>query len=375
MKILTNSNSVFGEIEKVVENSKEFIYIVSPFIKSEIKNQISYVKFRKAIELAIKKGTKVNFISKQPDSQYKGDPEKKLKEFTDRGCKLYLVPNLHTKVYCNESKALITSMNLYMHSVINNEEIGVRISRRSDTKEFEKLLYYIYKLKLKSNKSEEIKQEPPPEIEKVDDLQGKDNEYIYVLKLKNNKWWVGKSKNPSTRILAHKDGMGSSWTRENRVIETEEVLENGDLTEITLSYMKKYEWQNVQGSSWYGNQLDKYIPVKILNYINEQKKLKPNDDINVENDEKYLVCVLRLENDKWWVGKTNNIKRTLKKIRNGKGSPWTVINRLIKLEELRENADLKEVTLEYMRNYGWENVRGYAWSQWNMKNPPKELRL
>jgi len=65
MKILTNSNSVFGEIEKVVENSKEFIYIVSPFIKSEIKNQISYVKFRKAIELAIKKGTKVNFISKQ----------------------------------------------------------------------------------------------------------------------------------------------------------------------------------------------------------------------------------------------------------------------------------------------------------------------
>lgn len=375
MKILTNSNSVFGEIEKVVENSKEFIYIVSPFIKSELKNQISYDKFRKAIELAVKEGTEVNFISKQPDEFYKGDPEKKLKEFTDRGCKLYLVPNLHTKVYCNESKALITSMNLYMHSVINNEEIGVRISRKSDTKEFEKLLYYIYKLKLKSNKSEEIIRESPPEIEKVDDLQGKNIEYIYVLKLENNKWWIGKSKNPSTRILAHKDGLGSSWTRENRVIETIEVLEDGDLTEVTLSYMKKYEWQNVQGSAWYGNQLDKYIPVKILNYINEQKKIKPNNDKYIENNESYLVYVLRLENDKWWVGKTTNIKRTLKKIRNGKGSPWTVINKLIKLEELREKADLKEVTLEYMRNYGWKNVRGYAWSQWNMKNPPKELRL
>jgi len=27
-----------------------------------------------------------------------------------------------------------------------------------------------------------------------------------------------------------------------------------------------------------------------------------------------------------------------------------------------------------MKKNGWENVRGYAWSQWNMKNPPKELR-
>ena len=374
MKILTNSNSVFGEIEKVVENSKEFIYIVSPFIKSEIKNQISYDKFRKSIELAIKKGTEVIFISKQPDSQYRGDPENQLKEFTDRGCKLYLVPNLHTKVYCNESKALITSMNLYMHSVVNNEEIGVKISKKHEMKEFEKLLYYIYKLKLKSNKSEEIKRETQPEIEVGSDIQGKDIECVYVLKLKNNKWWVGKSKNPSTRIAAHKDGMGSSWTGDNKVIATEEILEEGDLTEITLSYMKKYGWENVQGSAWYENQLGKYIPSKILNYVDEQRKLKLNNDFYVENDENSLVYVLRLENGKWWVGKTTNIKRTLEKIRNGKGSPWTVINRLIKLEELREKADLKEVTLEYMGNYGWENVRGYAWSQWNMKYPPKELR-
>ena len=50
------------------------------------------------------------------------------------------------------------------------------------------------------------------------------------------------------------------------------------------------------------------------------------------------------------------------------------MNKIIALEEVRENADLKEVTLEFMRKYGWENVRGYAWSQWNMKNTPRELR-
>lgn len=279
MNILTNSNIVYGEIEKVVENSKEFIYIVSPYIKAEIKDQISYVKFRKAIELAIKKGTKVIFISRQPDSRYKGDPEKELKAFTDKGCKLYLVPNLHTKVYCNESTALITSMNLYMHSVVNNEEIGVMISRENEAIEFETLLNYIYNLRLKSNKFEEIKQETQPEIEVVSDIQGKDIEYIYVLKLQNDKWWVGKSKTPSTRILAHKDGMGSSWTRDNKVIATEEILEEGDLTEITLSYMKKYKWQNVRGTC-FNEMYEQYIPNKIKQFVsNEKKKLNEGNDM------------------------------------------------------------------------------------------------
>lgn len=35
----------------------------------------------------------------------------------------------------------------------------------------------------------------------------------------------------------------------------------------------------------------------------------------------------------------------------------------------------KQITLQYMRKYGWTNVRGYAWSQINLKNPPKDLRL
>jgi len=240
MKILTNSNIIFGQIEKLIENSKEFLYLISPYIEFEIKDRDSYNKFKKAISLAIKNNIKINFISRLPDAYFKGDPKEILKQFTDKGCNLYLVPNLHSKIYCNESKALITSMNMYLHSVINNEEIGVKISRKHELKEFETLLYYIYKLKLKSDKSEEIKRETQTEIEIKSDIQGKDIEHIYVLKLNHNKWWVGKSKNPSTRILAHKDGMGSSWTRDNKVISAAEILEEGDLTEITLNYMKKY---------------------------------------------------------------------------------------------------------------------------------------
>jgi len=28
-----------------------------------------------------------------------------------------------------------------------------------------------------------------------------------------------------------------------------------------------------------------------------------------------------------------------------------------------------------MKRFGWQNVRGYAWSQINMKRPPKGLRV
>jgi len=264
-----------------------------------------------------------------------------------------------------------------MHSVISNEEIGVKIGKKHEMKEFETILYYIYKLKLKSNRSDEIKLEAHPKMEESLDIEN-NKEYIYVLKLENNKWWVGKSKNPSTRIAAHKDGMGSSWTHDNKVIAAEEIIEGGNLTEITLNYMKEYGWENVRGTC-FNEMYEKYIPKKIREFVSEEKK-KLNEEqesiqiFDYDKEEKCLVYVLKLENDKWWVGKTTNLSKIVKQYKNGKGPPWTLINKVIDVEEVRENVNLKEVTLEYMRNYGWENVRGYAWSQWNMKNPPKELR-
>jgi len=156
MKILTNSNIIFGQIEKLIENSKEFLYLISPYIEFEIKDRDSYNKFKKAISLAIKNNIKINFISRLPDAYFKGDPKEILKQFTDKGCNLYLVPNLHSKIYCNESKALITSMNMYLHSVINNEEIGVKISKKNELKDYENVTYYIEKLIEKSDKSKNV---------------------------------------------------------------------------------------------------------------------------------------------------------------------------------------------------------------------------
>lgn len=195
---------------------------------------------------------------------------------------------------------------------------------------------------------------------------------IFVLELANNKWWIGRSKNPSNTIAAHREGKGNMWTRENKVIKVQEIIEDGDLTEVMVRYITNYGWKCVRGTS-FSDSYNTYIPKKIQECIKSQdggiEYLKENED----RTRSTAVFIARLEHGKWYVGKSSNVNTRVSNLKKG-GNKWTQMNKIIALEEVRENADLKEVTLELMRKYGWENVRGYAWSQWNMKNPPRELR-
>ena len=86
-----------------------------------------------------------------------------------------------------------------------------------------------------------------------------------------------------------------------------------------------------------------------------------------------VIFVLKLNNDKWYVGETSNLSQTLEKIQKGDGPFWTQRNRFVAVEKIYEIGDLKSITLDYMKKYGWQNVRGYAWEQWSMKEPPKTL--
>lgn len=46
-------------------------------------------------------------------------------------------------------------MNMYLHSVINNEEIGIKISRKNQPDKYDDIRYYIEKLLSKSNEYRE----------------------------------------------------------------------------------------------------------------------------------------------------------------------------------------------------------------------------
>ncbi len=205
------------------------------------------------------------------------------------------------------------------------------------------------------------------------------NDLTYVLKLENNKWWIGKTKLILSKIEDCKRGKVNKWIKENPVISIKKIFNDNDTASITLEYMKKYGWENVQGVSWYENQLDKYIPVKIMNYVNEQKELNPQDDMKFEDFESLndnieeSTYVLKLENNKWFIGRSNELESDLQIHKLGKKTSWTKLYKVKSVEEKDLGESLRDVTIRYIKKYGWWNVRGYTYRSKGEKWPPEEI--
>lgn len=82
---------------------------------------------------------------------------------------------------------------------------------------------------------------------------------IYVLELENNKYYVGKSRQPRYRIKQHLDGFGSNWTKLHKPTGRYRIIRKNDnpynlkiITETTVTYhlMLKFGYQNVRGAGW-----------------------------------------------------------------------------------------------------------------------------
>ena len=95
--------------------------------------------------------------------------------------------------------------------------------------------------------------------------------YIYVLKLTSNKYYVGKTTNPSFRLKDHFTENGSSWTKIFKPIKLYELrsdCDSFDEDKITLQYIKKYGIDNVRGGSFCQYKLSKNSKETINNMIN-----------------------------------------------------------------------------------------------------------
>ena len=79
-----------------------------------------------------------------------------------------------------------------------------------------------------------------------------------------------------------------------------------------------------------------------------------------------IIYILELENNKYYIGKTNNISDRILSHFNENGSSWTKRYHPIKVIETIENCDSFEEdrqTKIYMKKYGIENVRGGSYCQ------------
>ena len=78
------------------------------------------------------------------------------------------------------------------------------------------------------------------------------------------------------------------------------------------------------------------------------------------------VYVLKLENDKYYVGMTKHPDVRLNDHFNNRGSAWTKKYRPISIIEVIPNCDEfdeDKYTIKYMATYGLNNVRGGSFSQ------------
>ena len=75
---------------------------------------------------------------------------------------------------------------------------------------------------------------------------------VYTLELEDDCWYVGWTKDPSTRIASHFLGAGSKWTIKHRPIAVTSVVLGDELLEnlTTIALMCRHGWEKVRGGNY-----------------------------------------------------------------------------------------------------------------------------
>lgn len=133
MQILETTAQSY-EIEKIFTDSDDFTVVVSPFLKinNRLKSKISDCYGRNVNNIILYRQNELTKVERD----WMGT----------QNVTLLPIKNLHAKCYLNEKTALITSMNLYDYSQINNHEIGVKLTLLRDKEEISRLIDFIHSI-------------------------------------------------------------------------------------------------------------------------------------------------------------------------------------------------------------------------------------
>lgn len=116
-----NTTGVSYHLEELIKNTKDRLILVSPYLQftDRIKEHLSNLNIQKRDIRIVYRENKLQMDENNwLESQI--------------GIRTSICKNLHAKCYLNENEAIITSMNLYEFSQMNNNEMGIYISKAQD---------------------------------------------------------------------------------------------------------------------------------------------------------------------------------------------------------------------------------------------------
>ena len=115
------------QIENIIIDAKGKLILVSPFL------QLSKTLFER-LKDASSRGVKIKIIYGK--DELKPNERNSLAEL--KNIELFYHENLHAKCYFNETKMVITSMNMYQFSENTNREMGILLDSKIETELFQK---------------------------------------------------------------------------------------------------------------------------------------------------------------------------------------------------------------------------------------------
>jgi hypothetical protein len=164
------TSGVSHHLEQIITNAQEKLYLVSPYLK--LNDRIKALLSNRSIIT-----TDIRIIYGKNDLL----PDENNWLTSLSYIKTSFCKNLHAKCYMNENEALITSMNLYESSQVNNNEMGILVGKTEEPELYEAVLKEVRTLLTNSDSLRVT-------VEKITtkEMQGKGSPHKSIITAKGN---------------------------------------------------------------------------------------------------------------------------------------------------------------------------------------------
>ncbi len=142
-----NTSALNFLLEELMRTAKKELVLVSPYLKLNERVRELLLDRSQQIDIQIIYGKK--------------DLQKQEKQWIteQKRIKIGFCKNLHAKCYLNENYCIVTSMNLYDFSQVNNNEMGIGLNKSQDRQLYTDAYKEVQRLIRISDSSDNVQQE------------------------------------------------------------------------------------------------------------------------------------------------------------------------------------------------------------------------